>query len=523
MKCPKCNAAIEDTSRFCGRCGQMIEKPTVQAATEVQPTLAAAIAPVGMANDSGARQAPPTGPAAASAAPMSRLIERIKNLILAPKLEWQVIAPEPTSVAQLYTGYIMPLAAFAAVMSFLHVSLIGVSVPLAGVVREPVAAGLKSAIYAFGFGLLGTFLVALFIDALAPMFAGTRDRRQALKVTAYSFTPAWLSSILALSPVLPTLLQWVALFYGIYVLYLGLPVLMRLPPERALGYTATVVAGTLLLGFVLLGLSVGVGHFGGGTGSLSSSPAAQAAAQDRGAATVGNIVGNALGTDDKGKAGLSNALSNLVKAGQSSDPPSAAAATGNAPDAQANATAATASPAAAQNSASALGGLVTALGGALGGSHRVTPVDFKSLTAMLPASLPGMKRTDAQGEKQGAVGVTTTSAKADYQGNAGAGVHIEISDISGVSGLMDAAGSLVQNTTSESASGFERDQVIGGRSVHEKYDAKAKKGDLNVIVAKRFEVDVTGEGVDMNALEQSLGQVDLARLESMKDQGAQAQ
>ena len=107
-------------------------------------------------------------------------------------------------------------------------------------------------------------MIALFIDALAPTFAGSRDRRQALKVTAYSFTPAWLSSVLALSPVLPTVLQWVALFYGIYVLYLGLPVLMRSPPERALGYTATVVAGTLLLGLVLLGVSIGAGHFGRG-------------------------------------------------------------------------------------------------------------------------------------------------------------------------------------------------------------------------------------------------------------------
>jgi len=519
MKCPKCNAAVEDASRFCGRCGQMIDQPAaVPPPAQVQPALAAAIPPIGLANESSARQGASPAPAAASVAPMSRLIERIKNLILTPKLEWQVIAPEPTTVTRLYTGYIMPLAAFAAVMSFLHVSLVGVSVPLAGVVHEPVAAGVKSAIYSFAFGLLGSFLIALFIDALAPTFGGSRDRRQALKVTAYSFTPAWLSSVLALSPVLPTLLQWVALFYGIYVLYLGLPVLMRSPPERALGYTATVVAGTLLLGFVLIGLSIGVGHFGAGTGAMSSSPAAQAAAQDRGAATVGNIIGNALGTDDKGKAGLGTALSNLVKAGQSGDAPSPSAANANTPDASANAPAAT-----AQNPASALGGFVTALGGTLGGSHRVTPVDFKSLTAMLPPSLPSMKRTDAQGKKQGAVGVTTTSANADYQGNDGADVHIEISDISGVSGLIDAAGSLVQNTTSESASGFERDQVIGGRSVHEKYDAKAKKGELSVILAKRFEVDVTGEGVDMNTLEQSLGQVDLARLESMKDQGAQAQ
>jgi hypothetical protein len=100
-------------------------------------------------------------------------------------------------------------------------------------------------------------------------------------------------------------------------------------------------------------------------------------------------------------------------------------------------------------------------------------------------------------------------------------VHLEISDISGVSGLMDLAAGLIQNTTSQSDTGYEKDVVIGGRTVHEKYDAPAKRSELSVIVAKRFSVDLTGSGVDMKSLEQSLGQVDLARLESMRDAGAQ--
>jgi hypothetical protein len=162
------------------------------------------------------------------------------------------------------------------------------------------------------------------------------------------------------------------------------------------------------------------------------------------------------------------------------------------------------------------------LGGALGGPHRVDTVDFKTLESMLPASLPGMKRTSAGGENQVAVGVKTASAKADYADNNGAGVHIEIADISGVSGLMDLAGGLIQSTTSESDSGFERDVAIGGRTVHEKYDAGNKHGDLSIILVKRFSVDISGSGVDMSSLEQMLAQIDLARLESMKDVGAQA-
>lgn len=439
---------------------------------------------------------------------MQGLIERVKNIVLSPRSEWPVIAPEPTSILQLYTGYVMPLAALAAVISFIHISVIGMHVPFAGIERMPIGYGLSLAIRSFAFGLVGLFLVGLIIDALAPTFAGSRDRRQALKVAAYSFTPAWLSSIVALSPILPTLLQWAVLFYGIYVLYLGLPVLMRSPQERALGYTATVVVCTLLLGIVFIAVSVGAGRLGWGPSARDSAAVGHAAAQTQGATAVGNIIGNALGTDEKGKAGLSTALANLAKAGEQSG---------------SQASAPTAGAAGAQSPLSAAGGLVTALGGALGGSHRVDVVDFKTLTAILPSSLPNMKRTAAQGENQGAVGVKTSSAKATYQSDDGSSIHIEISDLSGVSGLMDMAGALVQSTTSESDAGYERDKVIGGRSVHEKYDAKARKSDISVTLAKRFEVDVDGEGVDMSAVEQSLGQVDLARLESMKDQGAQPQ
>jgi hypothetical protein len=432
------------------------------------------------------------------------LIERVKNIVLSPKLEWPVIAPEPTSVAQLYFSYVMPLSALAAVLSFVRTSLIGVSVPFAGSIRMPIASGLMYSIVAFGFSLVGLFVVGLIINALAPSFSGVRDQRQALKVAAYSLTPASLSAALALSPVLPTLLQLSAGLYGIYVLYLGLPVLMRSPRDKAVGYTAAVVICTVFFGILFGVVSATAGHFGLMPGSLASDSAAQAAArQEQGANIVGNVIGNALGTDEQGKAGLTAALSNLAKAGQQSEQQSTAAGDS------------------AQNPMGAAGGLLTALGGALGGPHRVDVVDFRALTPLLPGSLPGMKRLDAKGENQGAIGVKTASATANYQGDSGAGVQIAISDMSGVSGLMDLAGALVQNTTSQGDSGYEKDTVINGRSVHEKFDAKARKGELSVLLAKRFQVEITGDGVDMSSLEQALGQIDLAHLESMKDQGAQ--
>jgi hypothetical protein len=524
MNCPNCNKSVPADARFCGSCGGQIETaaspvPHTRSSAMLGPHATTAAAGAGAAASSAWAAAAPSAPA---------LLARLKNIVLSPKTEWPVIALEPATVPQLYVGYVVPLALLAALMGFLRISVLGVNSPFGSSFRMPISSGLTYTLTMFASVLFGVFVVGLVINALAPTFSGTREPRQALKVAAYSLTPAMLSSVLALSPIWPTLLQLLAGFYGIYVLYLGLPVLMRSPKDKAFGYTASVVICTILVGIVFAVLSA-VAHVGGArqglfgtTGAIAVEQAAdRAAARDRGAAIVGHVLGNALGTDSKGKANLGAALSNLANAAEQAQASNAA--TAPAPAAAPAPGPGQAAADAAQNapsSLSAAGGLLSALGGAMGGPHRVDTVDFKTLKEVLPASLPGMKRTWAEGGSQAAIGIKTSSAKADYADDNGAAVHIEIADISGVSGLVDLAGGLIQNTTSESDSGFERNAVIGGRTVHEKYDARNKHGDLSILLVKRFSVDISGNGVDMRSLEQSYGQIDLARLEAMKDVGA---
>lgn len=500
MNCPKCNSPVSINARFCGVCGQAVE--TATAASPGWNTASWSIAGI---------------------------LNRIKNILLTPKTEWPTIAAEPSSIAQLYIGYAVPLTAWAALISLVRLTLIGTRIPFGNLVRMPLAGGLGLAAWTFVGSFIGLFVVGLIVNFLAPSFGGTRDQTQALKVAAYSLTPAYVGSALALSPVLPGLLQFIVLCYGLYVLYLGLPVVMRSAREKALGYTVAVVICTFLLGIVFALAAGALGIFALSAGLSGNSAAAQAAAQEQGAAAVGNAIGSLLGTDAQGKAGLTTALSNLTKAGQNAVPATASAENTSAAAAAApTAAAPTAMPAnsspavSAENAGAAVGGLLGALGGALGGDHPKQVVDFKSLTPLLPADLPGMQRTDARGESQSAIGVKTASATGTYKGASGT-VNVEISDMSAVSGLMGMAGALVQNTTSESDSGFERDRDIGGRTVHEKYDVPSKHGELTVMVAKRFQVEVTGDGVDIATLEQTLSRIDLARLESMKDQGSPPQ
>jgi hypothetical protein len=174
-----------------------------------------------------------------------------------------------------------------------------------------------------------------------------------------------------------------------------------------------------------------------------------------------------------------------------------------------------------QNIGQALGGLLNSLGGAMGGNTPVTPVDFRSLQALLPDSLPGLKRMNAGGANRQGMGVKGASAQAEYHGAGNQLIRVSIADISGVSGVLDLADALPKDTDAASDEGYEKDVTIGGRSMHEKYTKAGQQSSLGVIVARRFDVEVEGTAVTMGAVHDAMSRVDLKRLESMKSQGVQ--
>jgi len=182
------------------------------------------------------------------------LVARVKGIIMQPKSEWRVIDGESTTVSQLYTGYIIPLSAIPPIASVIGLSVFGISLPLLGTYRVPLGSALTSAITQYVLGLVGIYVLALIIDALAPTFAGQKDQMQALKVAAYSSTASWLAGIFALIPGL-RILGLLGL-YGLYLLYAGLPILMKAPAEKAMGYTVVVIICAIVI-FVVIGAIAG--------------------------------------------------------------------------------------------------------------------------------------------------------------------------------------------------------------------------------------------------------------------------
>ena len=189
------------------------------------------------------------------------LQDRVRKILVTPKTEWQVIDAESTDVATLYKSYIMILAAIPAVCTFIGMTVFGLQVPFVGTIRTPVANALAHAILAYVLGLAAVYVAALIVDKIAPTFESKPNMIQALKLVAYASTAGWVAGVLNIIPALSIIAALVSL-YGIYLVYLGLPVLMKTPDAKVIPYmvlAAVVVFVLWIVVSMIVGVVVGVG------------------------------------------------------------------------------------------------------------------------------------------------------------------------------------------------------------------------------------------------------------------------
>lgn len=182
------------------------------------------------------------------------LVERAKNILVTPRTEWPVIDAEPSTVGDIYKNYVLVLAAVPAIAALIGNALFGYSV-LGVAFRVPLVTALSSAIATYILSLISVYVLGLIIDALAPSFGGTRSQVQGFKAAAYSNTAGWVAGILSIIPQLAPIAALLSL-YGFYLLYLGLPVVMKAPKEKALAYTIVTIVAAIIL-FVVVGALVG--------------------------------------------------------------------------------------------------------------------------------------------------------------------------------------------------------------------------------------------------------------------------
>ncbi len=412
------------------------------------------------------------------------LIDRVKNILITPKTEWDVVAGETTTTANLLTGYVAPLAAIPAICGFIGGSLIGYG--MFGIsYKVPIVIGIGSAVFGYVMSFVTVLLVSLIVNMLAPSFGGEKSDAQAMKLTVYSFTAAWLGGVFAMIPGLRWMGALCAL-YGVVLLYFGLPKLMKCPEDKSIGYAAVVLIIAIVVSLVIgmfAGLIAGIGGaasgmFGGMGGGMHSSPS--------------------VTIDKDSNLGKLEAFGKKMEAaGKKME---AAQKSGNQDEA-----------------AKAAMGM---LGAALGGGKSVEPLGIDQLKPFVPETFAGLAKKSSKAEKTGAMGISVSKAEARYGDDGGKRIHLEVSDTGGAAGMMAFAGWAMVQGEKEDEYGTEKTGKVGGRLVHEK-TRKDGRNEYSIVLGERFVVTAKGNGVDLNTLKGAVAGLDLGKLEGMKEVGVQ--
>lgn len=386
----------------------------------------------------------------------SGLVDRVKSILLKPVETWTVIDAEPATVGGLYRGYIVPLAAIPAVCAFIGAVVFGHSA-LGVTFRPGILPSLMSALVTYVMSLVMVYVLALIIEALAPSFDGQKDRIQALKVAAYSYTAAWVAGVLQIFPPLAIVAALLGL-YSLYLLYLGLPKLMKAPDDKALGYTVVTVIVAIVLSIIIGVVAGAVGATGAMTAGLFA---------DSGAVS-GSVNVNGQNVDLGAIEAKTKQLEAMAKQMESGE-----------------------------------------------GAEATDP---EVLKAYLPAAVAGFSRTELTTGSGGAAGMAGSSANGSYQ-KGDARMTLSVTDLGAAGALAGMASAFNVQSSTESEGRYEKIGKVDGRMTSETYDSAAKHGEYSVLVADRFMVAAEGDGVSMADLKAAVASVGVTRLEGLAKRG----
>lgn len=176
--------------------------------------------------------------------------ERVKNVILKPKETFELVKGESVTSRDLIIGYLAILAIIPAVASLIGMSAVGYSVGWMARVRVPIGNSIARMIIQYALTIGGIYILGIIINALAPSFSGVKNNIAALKIAVYSSTPVLVAGIFYIVPALG-IVVFIAGLYGLYLLYVGIPIMMECPPEKVLVYTIVVIVAYIIIYLVI--------------------------------------------------------------------------------------------------------------------------------------------------------------------------------------------------------------------------------------------------------------------------------
>ena len=186
------------------------------------------------------------------------------GILTHPDREWESIRSDQESTTKLYLGHVLVLALVPALSAYFGTTQVGWQIGEGEVVKLTQNSAAQLCILFYAAMLCGIFLIGKFIDFFSLTYGADESEHNGIVLASYTATPLFLVGIIAVYPVLwvNMIAGVIAICWSVYLLFEGLPILMKIPEERGFMFACSILTVGLVMLVGLLAISVVVWSVG---------------------------------------------------------------------------------------------------------------------------------------------------------------------------------------------------------------------------------------------------------------------
>lgn len=170
-------------------------------------------------------------------------INHMVGMFYHPKEEWGTIHEERYSILHIFLMQISVLSLIPAVSMYIGTTQVGWTLTGATYIKLATSSAIPAAIASY-FACWGAVaFIAYSIHWMEKTYGGHVKMNECLILTTFTATPLFLSGLSALYPMLwfNVSVGLAALLYSVYLLFIGVPVIMEIPEDRAFFFSASIL------------------------------------------------------------------------------------------------------------------------------------------------------------------------------------------------------------------------------------------------------------------------------------------
>jgi hypothetical protein len=171
------------------------------------------------------------------------------GLFSAPRVEWKSISDEKLDLTQFSLARLGILAAVPAISFFIGITQVGWSLSGEAFHKVAMSYAIPMTVAFYVLIIVATLLMAYFTFSMERAFGTETSLERCLLFVTYTATPMYMAGLVGFVPIvwLCMTVLMAAVIYSLYLLYVGIPIYMKIPEGRGFIVATSIISAGLCM------------------------------------------------------------------------------------------------------------------------------------------------------------------------------------------------------------------------------------------------------------------------------------